>query len=58
MESAYLTSAAEALKHFSVTEEGGLSDSQVKALTAEHGRNGTELDLQCELAYNAKVFQR
>ena len=50
MDSAYLSSAGEALKHFNVSEANGLSDSQVKDLTAKYGRNGTtKLTLRCIL---------
>ncbi|MCJ1307895.1 hypothetical protein MMC25_001543 [Agyrium rufum] len=44
MESSYLVSIEDALKHFGVTEESGLSDSQVHDLTAKHGRNALPED--------------
>jgi magnesium-transporting ATPase (P-type) len=40
MENAYIKTPAEALKHFQVTEEKGLSEQQVKDLRAKHGKNG------------------
>jgi hypothetical protein len=40
MENAYTKSPAEALKHFQVTEEKGLSEQQVASLRAKHGKNG------------------
>lgn len=40
MENAYTKTPAEALKHFQVTEEKGLSEQQVKDLRAKHGKNG------------------
>jgi magnesium-transporting ATPase (P-type) len=39
MENAYTKTPAEALKHFQVTEEKGLSEQQVKELRAKHGKN-------------------
>lgn len=41
MEASFLSSAEEALRHFEVSEENGLSDSQVKSLRAIYGCNGT-----------------
>lgn len=40
MENAYTKTPAEALQHFQVTEEKGLSEQQVKELRAKHGKNG------------------
>jgi Ca2+ transporting ATPase len=40
MENAFTRTPAEALKHFEVTEEKGLSENQVKSLREKHGRNG------------------
>jgi magnesium-transporting ATPase (P-type) len=40
MENAYTRTPAEALKHFQVTEEKGLSEQQVKSLREKHGKNG------------------
>jgi len=40
MENAYTKTPAEALKHFQVTEEKGLSEQQVKSLREKHGKNG------------------
>jgi magnesium-transporting ATPase (P-type) len=40
MENAYTRTPAEALQHFQVTEEKGLSEQQVKELRAKHGKNG------------------
>jgi len=40
MENAYTKTPAEALQHFQVTEEKGLSEQQVKDLRAKHGKNG------------------
>jgi Ca2+ transporting ATPase len=40
MENAYTKTPAEALKHFQVTEEKGLSEQQVKTLREKHGKNG------------------
>ena len=40
MEASFLSSAEEALRHFGVTEESGLSDSQVKSSRATYGCNG------------------
>ena len=41
MEAAYLSSPEEALDYFGVTEQHGLSDSQVQKATDKYGRNGT-----------------
>lgn len=41
MDSAYLSTPDEALKNFSVLEDEGLSDTQVRAAIAKYGRNGT-----------------
>ena len=43
MEAAYLATTGAALEHFQVTESGGLSDAQVKDLTAKHGLNSMRL---------------
>jgi hypothetical protein len=40
MENAFTKTPAEALRHFQVTEEKGLSAQQVDALRAKHGKNG------------------
>jgi Ca2+ transporting ATPase len=40
MENAYTRTPAEALQHFQVTEDKGLSEQQVTALRAKHGKNG------------------
>jgi hypothetical protein len=40
MENAYTKTPAEALRHFDVTEEKGLSKQQVETLRAKHGKNG------------------
>ncbi|KAJ4318349.1 hypothetical protein N0V94_004479 [Neodidymelliopsis sp. IMI 364377] len=39
MENAYTRTPTEALKHFQVTEEKGLSEQQVKSLREKHGKN-------------------
>ncbi|KAF3034465.1 hypothetical protein E8E11_004526 [Didymella keratinophila] len=39
MENAFTRTPAEALKHFEVTEEKGLSEQQVKSLREKHGKN-------------------
>ncbi|KAH7132125.1 hypothetical protein B0J11DRAFT_217567 [Dendryphion nanum] len=44
METAYTKTPAEALKHFNVTEEKGLSDQQVQTLKAKHGKNALPED--------------
>lgn len=41
MEVAYLASPKEALGHFGVVEQEGLSDIQVQKATDKYGRNGT-----------------
>ncbi len=41
MEVAYLSSPEEALGHFGVVEQKGLSDIQVQKATDKYGRNGT-----------------
>ena len=41
MENAYTKTPVEALKHFQVSEERGLSEQQVKSLRDKHGRNCT-----------------
>lgn len=41
MEAAYLSSPYEALDQFSVSEEKGLSDAQVRKAVDKYGRNGT-----------------
>lgn len=40
MENAYTKSPAEALKHFQVEEQKGLSAQQVKSAREKYGRNG------------------
>jgi hypothetical protein len=40
MDDAYVRTGSDALKHFAVTEESGLSDARVKEQTAKFGRNG------------------
>jgi Ca2+ transporting ATPase len=40
MENAYTKTPAEALRHFQVTEEKGLSEQQVTSLREKHGKNG------------------
>ena len=40
MENAYTRTPAEALQHFQVREEQGLSDQQVASLREKHGKNG------------------
>lgn len=40
MEGAFLSSPEEALKHFQVTEKGGLTEYQVGAAAGKFGRNG------------------
>ena len=40
MENAYTRTPSEALKHFQVTEEKGLSEQQVNSLREKHGKNG------------------
>ncbi len=41
MESAFLSSPEEALAHFDVLEQNGLSDEQVQKNLEKYGRNGT-----------------
>ena len=41
MEAAYLSTPEEALKHFNVSEQDGLSNSQVQEAETKYGRNGT-----------------
>jgi Ca2+ transporting ATPase len=40
MENAYTKTPAEALQHFQVTENKGLSAQQVATLREKHGKNG------------------
>ena len=40
MDNAYTRTPSEALKHFQVTEEKGLSEQQVQSLREKHGKNG------------------
>lgn len=40
MEASYLASTAEALNYFRVSEQNGLTDSQVRQFTEKYGRNG------------------
>ena len=40
LENAYTKSPAEALRHFQVEEQKGLSAEQVKSAREKHGRNG------------------
>jgi Ca2+ transporting ATPase len=40
MENAYTRTPAEVLQHFQVTEQKGLSETQVKDLRSKHGKNG------------------
>jgi Ca2+ transporting ATPase len=42
MENAYTKTPSEALRHFGVTEDKGLSEPQVKTLREKHGKNGTQ----------------
>jgi Ca2+ transporting ATPase len=44
MENAYTKTPAEALQHFQVTEEKGLSAQQVTSLRAKHGKNALPED--------------
>jgi hypothetical protein len=46
MENAYTRTPAEALQHFQVREEQGLSDQQVASLREKHGKNGMLAALQ------------
>ena len=41
MENAFTKSHAQALSHFGVTEEKGLSEQQVLSARQKHGKNGT-----------------
>jgi Ca2+ transporting ATPase len=41
MENAYTKTPTEALKHFQVTEDRGLSEQQVRSLREKHGKNCT-----------------
>lgn len=41
MEAAYLISSEDALRHFQVTEQDGLSDTMVQRAVDKYGRNGT-----------------
>lgn len=41
MEAAYLVSSEDALRHFQVTEQNGLSDALVQRAIEKYGRNGT-----------------
>jgi hypothetical protein len=40
MENAYTKTPAEALRHFQVAEDKGLSEQQVRTLREKHGKNG------------------
>lgn len=40
MEASYLASTKEALDYFQVSEQSGLTDSQVRQSTENYGRNG------------------
>jgi Ca2+ transporting ATPase len=40
MDNAYTRTPAEVLQHFQVTEQKGLSESQVNDLRTKHGKNG------------------
>jgi Ca2+ transporting ATPase len=40
MENAYTKTPGEALKHFQVTEQAGLSEQQVQAARQKYGKNG------------------
>lgn len=42
MENAYTRSTVDILKYFSVTEQQGLSDTQVEAAKGKYGRNGLQ----------------
>ncbi|KAF2795625.1 calcium ATPase [Melanomma pulvis-pyrius CBS 109.77] len=44
MENAYTKTPGDALKHFQVTEQQGLSEPQVKSLREKHGRNAIPED--------------
>jgi Ca2+ transporting ATPase len=49
MENAYTKTPGEALKHFQVTEEKGLSEQQVKKQLEKYGKNGmSALNLHSE----------
>jgi Ca2+ transporting ATPase len=48
MENAYTRTPAEALQHFQVREEQGLSDQQVASLREKHGKNGMLTVMQRE----------
>jgi Ca2+ transporting ATPase len=42
MDDAYVRSTEEVLKHFQVTEQGGLSESAVETSRQKHGKNGMQ----------------
>jgi Ca2+ transporting ATPase len=46
MDNAYTRTPTEALKHFEVTEEKGLSEQQVKNLREKHGKNGESATIE------------
>ena len=41
MDASYLSSTEEALEHFKVNEDQGLSEQQVRKALEKYGRNGT-----------------
>jgi Ca2+ transporting ATPase len=58
MENAYTRTPAEALQHFQVREEQGLSDQQVASLREKHGKNGmsTALRRECSCSCSCAMY--
>lgn len=55
MEAAYLVSSEDALRHFQVTEQNGLSDVLVQRAIEKYGRNGTILLNTLSLCIHTKT---
>lgn len=55
MEAAYLVSSEDALRHFQVTEQNGLSDVLVQRATEKYGRNGNVQLNTLSLCTNTKT---
>ena len=55
MDNAFVRSTQDVLKQFDVTEQGGLSVSQIAASREKHGRNGT-LDSSSSRIYNKPEY--
>ena len=54
MDNAYTRTPAEVLQHFQVTEQKGLSESQVQDLRSKHGKNGESASISLNMSHTAR----